>query len=63
MDAIIDKKKIPLSLLGELNETDLTNASDTDLRDALERDGYLFLRNIINPKEIENVTNDTFMRL
>ena len=40
MDAIIDKKKIPLSLLGELNETDLTNASDTDLRDALEIYSY-----------------------
>tara|TARA_B100000768_G_scaffold53557_1_gene52064 strand:- start:1024 stop:1926 length:903 start_codon:yes stop_codon:yes gene_type:complete len=63
MDAIIDKKKIPLSLLGELNETDLTNASDNDLRDALERDGYLFLRNIINLKEIKIARNDIFKRL
>ncbi|MDA9289136.1 hypothetical protein N9Q07_01430 [Alphaproteobacteria bacterium] len=53
MDALIDKIKISPSLLGKLIETDINKSTDSELRNSLEKNGYLFLRNIINPDEIE----------
>ena len=63
MDALIDKMKIPPSLLGKLNETNINKSTNSELRNSLEKDGYLFLRNIFNPNEIEAARNDVFKRL
>jgi ectoine hydroxylase-related dioxygenase (phytanoyl-CoA dioxygenase family) len=63
MDALIDKMKIPPSLLGKLNETNINKSTNSELRNSLEKDGYLFLRNIINPNEIEAARNEVFKRL
>ena len=46
MEALIDGIKIPKGLLGALNETDLNKSNENDLRNNLEQDGYLFLRNV-----------------
>ena len=62
MNALIDGIKVPKQLLGTLNETDLNNSSDTDLRNNLEQDGYLFLRNVINYKNILKARNDIFKK-
>ena len=48
MDALIDKMKIPPSLLGKLNETNINKSTNSELRNSLEKDGYLFLRNIFH---------------
>ena len=50
MDALIDGIKVPHELLGNLKETNLEESDDTSLRNSLEKDGYLFLRNIIEKK-------------
>jgi ectoine hydroxylase-related dioxygenase (phytanoyl-CoA dioxygenase family) len=63
MDALIDKIKISPSLLGKLIETDINKSTDTELKNSLEKNGYLFLRNIINSDEIETAKNDVFKRL
>jgi hypothetical protein len=42
LSAVIGGIKVPDYLLGKLNETNLNNAEDIDLRNALEKDGYLF---------------------
>ena len=55
--------KIPPSLLGKLNETNINKSTNSELRNSLEKDGYLFLRNIINPNQIEVARNDVFKRL
>ena len=52
MEALIDGIRVPKELLGSLNETDLNNSNDNDLRNNLEQDGYLFLRNVINYRDI-----------
>ena len=48
MDALIDGMKVPTSLLDNLCETDLNKSNNLDLEFALEKDGYIFLRNIID---------------
>ena len=48
MVALIDGIKVPTSLLGNLNETNLDKANNYDLNSALEKDEYLFLRNIFD---------------
>ena len=58
MVALIDGIKVPTSLLGNLNETNLNKANNTDLKSALEKDGYLFLRNIFDKKIIGNARHD-----
>ena len=52
MDALIDGIRVPTSLLGNLCETDLNKSNNIDLEFALEKDGYIFLRNIIDEKKI-----------
>ena len=63
MEALIDGIKVPKGLLGALNETDLNKSNENDLRNNLEQDGYLFLRNVINYKNILKARNDIFKKL
>ena len=63
MVALIDGIKVPNSLLGNLNETNLDKANNSDLKSALEKDGYLFLRNIVDKKIIGNARHDIFRKL
>ena len=63
MEALIDKIKISPSLLGKLIETDISKSTDSELKNSLEKNGYLFLRNTINPDEIDTAKNDVFKRL
>ena len=63
MVTLIDGIKVPNSLLGNLNETNLNKANNTDLKSALEKDGYLFLRNIVDKKIIGNARHDIFKKL
>ncbi|MDC0968982.1 phytanoyl-CoA dioxygenase family protein [Alphaproteobacteria bacterium] len=63
MSAVIGGKKVPDNLLGKLKETNLNNAEDTDLRNALEKDGYLFLRNVIENDQITEARKDIFNKL
>ena len=46
MNAIIDEKKVPENLLGNLNETSV-NSSHELLNKNLNKDGYLFLKNVV----------------
>ena len=62
MKALISGKKIPNSLLGSLNETDFSKCNETDFRNALENDGYLFFRNIVNSDWIKTARNDAYER-
>ena len=43
MNAIVDEKKVPKKLLGNLNETPV-NSSHELLNKNLNKDGYLFLK-------------------
>ena len=63
MVALIDGIKVPNSLLGNLNETNIDKANNSDLKSALEKDGYLFLRNIVDKKIIGNARHDIFKKL
>ena len=63
MDALIDGIKVPTSLLDNLYETDLNKSNNLDLEFALEKDGYIFLRNIINEKKIKQAREDIFKKL
>ena len=63
MSAVIGGKKVPDNLLGKLKETNLNSAEDTDLRNALEKDGYLFLRNVIENDQITEARKDIFNKL
>ena len=63
MDALIDGMKVPTSLLDNLCETDLNKSNNLDLEFALEKDGYIFLRNIIDEKKIKQAREDIFKRL
>ena len=63
MDALIDGMKVPTSLLDNLYETDLNKSNNLDLEFALEKDGYIFLRNIIDEKKIKQAREDIFKKL
>ena len=63
MDALIDGLKVPTSLLDNLYETDLNKSNNLDLEFALEKDGYIFLRNIIDEKKIKQAREDIFKKL
>ncbi len=62
MDAIINEKIVPKHLMGKLKETFVDNSSEV-LIAALNRDGYLFFRNVINPHQVELARNEIFKRL
>ena len=63
MDALIDGIKVPQELLGDLKETNLKKSNDISLRNNLEQDGYLFLKNVIEPEKIIKARNDIFKQL
>jgi len=62
MNAIVDEKKVPELLLGNLNETSV-NSSHELLNKNLNKDGYLFLKNIVASKEVELARNEVFKKL
>ena len=63
MDALINGIKVPNSLLGELKDTNLINTTDEKLRQSLNDNGYLFLRNVIEKNDITKARNDIFEKL
>ena len=63
MDALINGVNVPNSLLGELKDTNLKNATDEQLRNALNDDGYLLLRDVIDKNDITKARNDVFEKL
>ena len=63
MDALINGINVPNSLLGELKDTNLKNATDEKLRQSLNDNGYLFLRNVIEKNDITRARNDIFEKL
>ena len=63
MEALINGVKVPNSLLGELKETNLKNATDEKLRQSLNDNGYLFLKNVIKKNDITKARNDIFEKL
>ena len=63
MEALINGVKVPSSLLGSLKETCLKNKSDEQLRNSLNNDGYLLLRDVIDKNDITKARNDIFEKL
>jgi len=63
MEALINGLKVPSSLLGSLKETNLKNKSDEQLRNSLNNDGYLLLREVIDKNDITKARNDVFEKL
>ena len=60
MEALINGVKVPSPLLGTLKETSLKNKSDEQLRNSLNNDGYLLLRDVIDKNDITKARNDIF---
>ena len=52
MSPAINGIKVPQNLLGNLIETNLLESKDTDLQNALQTDGYIYIKNVINEDEI-----------
>ena len=63
MDALINGVNVPNSLLGELKDTNLKKATDEKLRQSLNDNGYLFLRNVIEKNDLTKARNDVFEKL
>ena len=63
MEALINGVKVPSSLLGSLKETSLINKTDEQLRNSLNDDGYLLLRDVIDKNNITKARNDVFEKL
>ena len=63
MEALINGVKVPNALLSELKETNLKNTTDEKLRQTLNDNGYLFLRNVIEKNDITKARNDIFEKL
>ena len=63
MEALINGVKVPSTLLGLLKETSLKNKSDEQLRNSLNNDGYLLLREVIDKNSITKARNDVFEKL
>ena len=63
MEALINGVKVPSSLLGSLKETSLINKTDEQLRNSLNYDGYLLLRDVIDKNDITKARNDVFEKL
>ena len=61
--AVIDGAKIPKNLHGCLTETDFSLATHETLAKALEQDGYIFGRGLIDEGEVEAARNEVFQRL
>ena len=63
MEALINGVKVPSTLLGLLKETSLKNKSDEQLRNSLNNDGYLLLREVVEKNNITKARNDVFEKL
>ena len=63
MEALINGVKVPSSLLGSLKETRLINKTDEQLRNSLNDDGYLLLRDVIDKNDVTRARNDVFEKL
>ena len=63
MEALINGVKVPSTLLGLLKETSLKNKSDDQLRNSLNNDGYLLLKDAIDKNDITKARNDIFEKL
>ena len=63
MEALINGVKVPSTLLGLLKETSLKNKSDEQLRNSLNNDGYLLLKDAIDKNDITKARNDIFQKL
>ena len=48
MSPVINGIKVPQNLLGNLIETNLLESKDTDLQNALKKDGYIYIKNVID---------------
>ncbi len=62
MKAIIEHRTVPNNFLGELIETPVESSS-TVLRQNLDKDGYLFLRNVVNQIDVEKAKIEIFKKL
>lgn len=60
---MFDGRRIPSDLLGPLTETSGPLPDGATLRGGLERDGYLLLRGLIDPGEIQAARDEVFARL
>ena len=63
MSPVINGIKVPQNLLGNLIETNLYESNDIDLQKALEKDGYIYIKNVINEDEISKAREDIFQKL
>ena len=61
--ALLDGKAIPPELLGPLTDTPSPLPAGEVLRARLERDGYLLLRGLIDPSDIQAAREEVFARL
>ena len=60
---MINGIKVPQNLLGNLIETNLLESKDTDLQNALKKDGYIYIKNVIDEDEIAKAREDVFQKL
>ena len=63
MEALIYGVKVPSSLLGSLKETRHIDKTGEQLRNSLNDDGYLLLRDVIDKNNITRARNDVFEKL
>ena len=63
MSPAINGIKVPQNLLGNLIETNLLESKDTDLQNALKKDGYIYIKNVIDEDEIAKAREDVFQKL
>ena len=63
MSPAINGIKVPQNLLGNLIETNLLESKDTDLQNALKKDGYIYIKNVIDENEIAKAREDVFQKL
>jgi ectoine hydroxylase-related dioxygenase (phytanoyl-CoA dioxygenase family) len=61
--ALLDGRPIPPELIGPLTETAAPLPNGAVLRERLEQDGYLFLRGLIDPGDIQAAREEVFARL
>ena len=63
MSPAINGIKVPQNLLGNLIETNLFESKDIDLQNALKKDGYIYIKNVVNEDEISKAREDIFEKL
>jgi len=63
LSPVINGIKVPEYLLGNLIETNLYETKYLDFQNALEEDGYIYIKNVINEDEIAKAREDIFQKL